>query len=861
MFFKKIVIGLCLTGIGGWMTLEAASEESDISIPVAEIDLPPMGEDGEIVEMPEGPSLPADSADSADGEEGSELDLIGNSLDSSEELPEKEEETKEAVVPEESRPFEELGPATETNGLPEEEDAGLSVEGLFDTPPATEAEGTGLPTENPSMPGLSPATETAPGLPEENLPEENLSEIPRTLPPADTSNQVRPEGNAPATHRENATSGDTVLDRVLDSPGTEDLPLGTRKTSLDEALPKKSAAKELLETLVSLPKSPLGEVEALPLEDFLARWSGDEAGLLRGIAVYWEAAEKNSALAYWLKRQKLLRQWKASAAETALHQAALAHVETAIADATVSIRTTAMILGHWMDKPHEVQAQTLPHAGSYQTRYEEVEREGNATPEGSFLNRLIGLRHEQLMAAAGAYRSSEYVLQELLKQTAPLSAILQGMDQVNERRELFFDVLLEYNETILKYVLQVSYRRGAEMLPLLVVVPPKVPTENYVTPPARLPLSNPPAGESSSVLTPAEEPASTFETTPVPTLPPAESGIPVEVDPIPEVDFSESMEVVPDVPGGWGAAPVETPPPSSEFQSIGGETGSISTLPSIAPLPPPTPKSNDSGSRSRSSAKSPFRLVSESVLMSTSENRSGRSSEVEVLSLENLYSRVPLESRESATKIYWRYAVVQAQRLMLEHQRKIMNRLGEKILQQSGSWNPLAGLRLEEAVLGLRVELTALEIAAYEELWDLYALFSMRENFPSVLPIASTRPKSSDFQLHLDQLQAGSQSHQQAVNRARQLDYCVSQLSTIHPAMERLVLLLTPGEEAEMERLVGSLQEADCESFLQTLQQARLASAHYLRLVYAADFALTSAVFAGMPSTVSTEELIRRLTL
>ncbi|MDO5114090.1 MAG: hypothetical protein Q4E67_06910, partial [Planctomycetia bacterium] len=667
--------------------------------------------------------------------------------------------------------------------------------------------------------------------------------------------------NRASTRRENAAPSGTVLDRVLDSPGTEDLPLGTRKTSLDEALPKKSAAKELLETLVSLPKSPLGEVESLPLEDFLARWSGDEAGLLRGMAVYWEAAEKNSALAYWLKRQKLLRQWKASAAETALHQAALAHAETAIADATVSIRTTAMILGHWMDKPHEVQAQTLPHAGSYQTRYEEVEREGNATPEGSFLNRLIGLRHEQLMAAAGAYRSSEYVLQELLKQTAPLSAILQGMDQVNERRELFFDVLLEYNETILKYVLQVSYRRGADMLPLLVVVPPKVPTENYVTPPARLPLSNPPVGESSSVLTPAEEPASTFETTPVPALPPAESGIPVEVDPIPEVDFSESMEVVPDVPGGWGAAPVETPPPSSEFQSIGGETGSISTLPSIAPLPPPTPKSNDSGSRSRSPAKSPFRLVSESVLMSTSENLTDRSSEVEVLSLENLYPRVPLESRESATKIYWRYAVVQAQRLMLEHQRKVMDRLGEKILQQSDTWNPLAGLRLEEAVLGLRAEQVALEIAAYEELRDLYALFSIRENFPSVLPIASTRPKSSDFQLHLDQLQAGSQSHQQAVNRARQLDYCVSQLSAIHPAMERLVLLLTPGEEAEMERLVGSLREADCEPFLQTLQQARRASAHYLRLVYAADFALTSAVFAGMPSTVSTEELIRRLTL
>ncbi|MDO4571462.1 MAG: hypothetical protein Q4D38_13845, partial [Planctomycetia bacterium] len=354
--------------------------------------------------------------------------------------------------------------------------------------------------------------------------------------------------------------------------------------------PIPSASRKLLAQLIELPPETLEGVERLTLQQYLSspRFLGNESLLRAGLDYYWKSSKAASDYVYWTKRVNLLKALiSKESAPGELLKTALNSAEMNQSCALVAMRAYAVETARQGGFAHEIWPQTPPHAGSYHTNYQHSDAYANT--DLAYMDQIITLRYEQISRAAAAYRSAEYLLQEIASHGSSPSEILSALDEMNLRRNYFMGSVLEYNEEILDYVLRVSSRRGAELARYLAVSDPMISEEEFsppVTPPVtvdevrRAEASTPtyvsPGGTLAPPVLPETPPPSADETSPY--LPNTEfEGTFSAPEPAPPIEIPGTLE--------------ETPPSGSGFTPIGGATGSTSTLPVVPPLPLSTPSS------------------------------------------------------------------------------------------------------------------------------------------------------------------------------------------------------------------------------------------------------------------------------
>ncbi|MDO4629461.1 MAG: hypothetical protein Q4C70_09785, partial [Planctomycetia bacterium] len=378
---------------------------------------------------------------------------------------------------------------------------------------------------------------------------------------------------------------------------------------------KISASRQLLERLSPVQENYLDGVEMIDLRTFLnsPHLQHNVEAVKEALPTYWEACALRSAVCYWERRADELKKLAetASVADKPLYEAGVAAAQSNLGAAKIALRMNAVELGNKAGYTREVTAKTQPHAGNYETRYDDIRAtHGEPSATLTYLNGRLTIHQEQMTAAAAAYSTAEKLLKLQVTQGAGAMAVLAAWDMLDERREVFFESLLEFNRDILNYVLQVSNRRGPELAPLLVRPATEVSLKgnigrkapSFPTAPRETVAENknlpsvvenagteslpPPAlktdGVASSEVTPTYAENATVDISPLP-----ETGNTVAGDAVisdnavisdggiaPEVGGDEIVvpEIV--VPGGELSAPMtETPAPESDFVPIGGETG------------------------------------------------------------------------------------------------------------------------------------------------------------------------------------------------------------------------------------------------------------------------------------------------
>ena len=284
------------------------------------------------------------------------------------------------------------------------------------------------------------------------------------------------------------------------------------------------------------------------------------------------------------------------------------------------------------------------------------------------------------------------------------------------------------------------------------------------------------------------------------------------------------------LPGGAGVPPIETPPPSSEFTPVGGPTGSDATLPPIAP--PATGANQNPSSRTEQKAEQKAEQIVRLAKISEATTP-----EDDPLALGEVLRAVSPDGRAVAAQRYWQYASQQTERIILDYQRQIFDFLGEKIFRETANTSDmaLAGLLLEQHVLTLRTAQIELELRTLETAWELARRTGLSWGYLRTLPLAETAPKVENFQYRLDQFQPGSQAHKQAVERARQLDYAASQLAVASGSLPAITQWLAAPDgkiaDTPLAKTLDAIPVTDYALFFGELKQARIAGAHYLRLV------------------------------
>ncbi len=650
----------------------------------------------------------------------------------------------------------------------------------------------------------------------------------------------------------------------------------TPATKTPEELAAQSAvARELLSRLTAVPASTLENVEQISLEEFLGRISGGDDALRAAVRAYWEAADSAGAYAYWKNQVDFLnKQASGARGVSADMRAAQSAAQTAMNDALATLRANAVRLGEMAGYSREIWPADMPHAGAYNTQYEKMAEQGDGSPRLEMLNRIVDLRWQQWNAAGAAYRAAEYVRQEVAKTGVP-GEILQASWAVEQRREMLFKSLIQYNMDILDYVLAVSGKRGSALAPLLVVAkkpeaaspdtaPAFAPEGGRETPRAD---SGRPAAPPESVLAPGSAVRPGAGVVTPPRLPTENGTLPADdylpADEMDDPGFSGDMYLMP----GAGMPPLEeTPPHGRSFERIGGETGSDASLPSVAPDPvvpggrprsslkpvlPAEGASAKTGEIPYTSAKIPLSASLESL-------NSGKTPPGKALSLEDVFRRVSVSQREQAAKDYWRYSVLQAQLVVLNYQADILASLGRDQLQNpTTAADTLSGLRLTAAVETLNAQRLGLEADAFRVLMRLDRAGALAPGQRTALPMAVSRPNTGKYDLRLDTLAPGSAYHDRALQLARHLEFCVALCAEADKKLEDLGQLVPPGAD---DGLPPTVAQKDFPAFFTALENARTATGNYLRLVYTLNSALVSGTFmnasvAQLPAT----ELSRRL--
>ena len=653
----------------------------------------------------------------------------------------------------------------------------------------------------------------------------------------------------------NAVPTDPSLEESLQSADPKEKPLETavepkekkeikRLASTDETKPGKKNDEEIsvsrrLLFKVSPPDSILDGVEQVDLRTFLnaPTLRDDEARTREALPYYWKAAELRSEVFYWANRLEAMNSLaeSASGSEREVYKSAAAAAKASLSLAKVTLRSNAMKLASLAGYTREVTAKTLPHAGEYNTRYDEIV---DKTSRITYYHGLITFHQEQLTAAASAYMTAESLL-NLVRQKGPASAVLASWDVLNERRKVFFEVLLSFNDDILNYVLTISTRRGPELAPLL-VKPDSTPSSegastlpSLPTPPAKAP--DPPAA-LPSVLAPGQTAASSQADTPIRTQDPETGQVYSENDSIdvqsaataPEVSSepvpaggNEPVQVVPEapVPGyDLGAPPVETAPSGSDFIPIGGETG-VNTNPVLRETRKPSIGENG------------FSLVS-------------------------VLERASYSEREKAVHAYWRYVELQDQSFVLEHQKNLLSFISRRLLDSllgKSEAAPLPselGTILELQALILRVELLEIKAEEWKVLDRLANHLSWKVQWPLIFPVAMTDLKTKGFTLGLDQNVSGSEMDRRALPWARQLYFAREELSDSFACVTALEDLIAPSDTGlEESKLGGRLKNGSAEELvavIESMAEARNVSWKYFQLLYDVNAAYTSCVLAGV---------------
>ncbi|MCR5164475.1 MAG: hypothetical protein K6C40_10695 [Thermoguttaceae bacterium] len=782
------------------------------------------------------------------------------------ETPEKNapaEKIPDLKLPEEESPAPQTPDSLELDPLPEAADS-PHVPGLDPAPASTPSLD---PTPIPD-PSQTTAPEESPASPLETLSDPNSPEFSKVLPPLESaqpkSSQDQAQGSRKSKEKSSLSNSD--------SSGKKDPKrlAQSSQTKSDDAREEISVSRRLLLKL-SPPDSVLDGVEQVDLRTFLnaPALRDDVARTREALPYYWKAAELRSEVFYWANRLDAMKQLaeNAGATDREVYNSAAAAAQASLNLAKLTLRSNAMKLANLAGYTREVTAKTLPHAGEYNTRYDEIMKNSAGNSQITYYHGLVTFHQEQLTAAASAYLTAESLLKQL-RSSAPATAVLASWDVLNDRRKVFFEVLLNFNDDILNYALNTSNRRGPELAPLLVkpvsspskegaLVSPSLPTppEKAPAPPAELPsvMQN---SDQTAALPKAEAPIQTTDPETGQTYSENETidispGGSSKPDPYGSVqplgNAPTNTAPAPPVPGyDLGAPPVETAPPGSDFIPIGGETG-VSTSPILS-----APSGNDGVWRLPRVRPGEQRVTlgKPSVL-----EEAGNSERENDFSLAYVLERSSFSDRERVIHEYWRYVMLQEQTFVLEHQKNLLSFISRRLLDSLSGNSAAAPLRpelgtvLELQALTLRVALVEMKVEKWKVLNQLAKQLSWKVEWPVNFPKAVTNLKTKGFSLGLDQNVSGSEKERRALPWARHFYFACDELLDSFDCVASLGdLLAGSGAGLETSKLGGRLKNASSDeltAILEAMTEARSVSWKYFQLLYDVNVAYSSCVLAG----------------
>ncbi len=668
---------------------------------------------------------------------------------------------------------------------------------------------------------------------------------------------------------------------------------GKKGTEQENGAEKMSASRQLLEQLSPIQGNYLDGVEAIDLRTFLnsPRLQYSAEAVKEALPTYWEASVLRSAVCYWERRMDALKKLAATATATdkTLYEAGVVAARSNLGVAKIALRMNAVKLGDLGGYTREVTTKTQPHAGNYETRYDDIRAtQGEPSALATYLNGALKIHQEQVTATAAAYSTAEKLLKYQMSQGTDAVAVLAAWDMLNEQREAFFEALLEFNRDILNYVLQVSSRRGPELAPLLVRSVTEVTLEGSATRKApSLPTTpreiirrseNLPSVVENSETGALPQPA-LVDVPPTDTAPKYEENATVYVTPEGAAPILPPEAAVPAVvvPGGDLSAPVtETPAPESDFVPIGGETG-VDVNPTLSPSVN-TPGNGFSLENSgaiilpQNSTETKMKSQVTTVNYPNMEEKtrsvltsSAHPERVQV-TLEEVLSRTPPEKREQAVHTYWRYAIFQKQMGVLAYQQEILNAFSKRILAESlkSELSPLVGISLELQFLILRAELLKMRAEGWKEWCRLSGYLSETPTWQVNFPVAETEMKSEAFQVGLDRYAPGSEQDMKMLPLARHLYFCAGQLSIAFENVMALSELIVPPatENVEKSTFIQHLTarpNLERKTFWKMLACARSVSFRYFQLLYSMNSTYSSCILVGEHSADSATELAKIL--
>ena len=739
----------------------------------------------------------------------------------------------------------------------------------------------------------SPAMELPTGKNPDSLKPATVPETPESVPSLETTESLPPLDGLEAAP---AASSDPFLEapKPKEKPAApvagskpdkelkrlesgEETRSGVKKSG-DSKEEEISIPRRLLLKL-SPPDSVLDGVEQVDLRTFLnaPALRDDVTRTQEALLYYWKAAELRSEVFYWANRLDSMNRLaeNALATDREVYRSAAAAAQASLNLAKVSLRSNAMKLASLAGYTREVTAKTLPHAGEYDTRYEEIAK---TTPDYSritYYHGLVTFHQEQLTAAASAYLTEESLLNQVTR-NGSAATVLASWDVLNDRRKAFFEVLLDFNDDILNYVLTISTRRGPELAPLL-VKPVSAPSNagasaspSLPTPPEKAP--SPPADLPSVMLNPEQAAALPKAQTPIQTQDPETGEIYSENDTIDvssggasnqassaEVQPIESAPVVPvaPVPGyDLGTPPVETAPPGSDFIPIGGETG-VDTNPTLN-----SPTWNDGARllpRVRPDEK-PVTLAKPSILEDAVNSDRGND-----FSLTYVLERSAVSDREKAVHAYWQYVMLQEQIFVLERQKNLLGFISRRLLDGLAGKSGVAplpsdlGTILELHMLTLRASILEMKVEEWKVLNRLARMVSWKVEWPLNFPEAVTDLKTKGFMVGLDQNVSGSAMDRRALPWARHLYFAREELSDSFKCVDSLGDLIAPQvsglDESELGKRLKNASGEEVKAILESMTEARNVSWKYFQLLYDVNAAYTSCVLSGAQGMKEPDEL------
>ncbi len=670
-----------------------------------------------------------------------------------------------------------------------------------------------------------------------------------------------------------------------------------------------SLSVSLLERLCPADQLILENVQAVDLQTFLGspNLQYSEDGLASALRLYWKSSALKSETVFRLRQAEELGKLAGSAAPAsqAVYRSAADAAKTKADAAKLTLRANALELGRTAGYTESMTAQTLPHAGAYETQFRQfVPAYGS---RAAYLHGLLDFRRQQLISAASAYVSAENLLKMQTAEKADAEKILQSWETLEHRRKLFFDVLTEFNAEILQYVLLISRRRGPDLVPLLVrpqnassaektfadenrLDAPAVP---YVAAPG---TSDVPVLSADEKNTAAAAPASM----PLPTDTESSAGIPQNTVPngpglptfaedaskeTPVYEENAAIDVV--LPTAdpmlqpYGAPAAETAPPGSDFQPIGGPNGVISdpTLGSPAmqdgaarfPQDPLRRQSFRPVSPSEAfiqlTAKpsvlvEPPKPVSETELAGTS----GSSAAFQAgLSLRNVLERTDYSRREEAIRNYWHYVFLQKQICVLKYQETLLSAMTDRVFADSENAGAgKFGVALEFHSLVLRTELLGTEAEAWKILYRISQLIQIPLTWPTEFPEALTELKAENFQLSTSRLSPGSAEEARFLPIIHQLYTSAGHLPEAFRKVQAQESLIAPPLRNAAENSVTSrLKTADyaeLKTLLGSMTSARKDSFEYLKFLFQTNALYSTCILAADPFGSAPEKLEQTLT-